>query len=115
MPGALYHITCKLCKVMGVEATYIGETARNLFLRGAEHASKLRRRTADSVLWQHQQEKHPGLEPSFKYRVKDNYNMDTLGRQVAEGVAIQLFRGTLLNKKDEWRTPGVVWTRAERM
>ena len=70
----------------------------------------------DSVLWQHQLEKHPGLVPRFKFSVKAHYGQDTLGRQVAEGVAIQTFRGgTLLNKKDEWRAPGLIWTRAERM
>ena len=114
--GVLYDVTCRICEEVGEVVVYIGETARNLFLRGGEHAAKLRRRQADSVLWQHQQDKHPGLDPRFKYSVREYYGQDTLGRQVAEGVAIQNFRGgTLLNKKDEWRAPGVVWTRAERM
>ena len=51
--GVTYEFECQGC-----ENRYIGETARNAYTRGTEHAGGLENRDEKSALWKHCVEKH---------------------------------------------------------
>ena len=58
--GAGYRISCNIC---GEEilSKYEGETGRNLYTRGDEHAQDVVRKAADKPLWKHIMAKHNGV------------------------------------------------------
>ena len=51
--GVTYKIECQGC-----ENKYVGETARNAYTRGTEHAGGLENQDEKSALWRHCVEKH---------------------------------------------------------
>ena len=60
-----YSLRCKLCKQRGIEKSYEGETARNLHLRGKEHARQLKNKDNESVMYKHVMEDHAEEENIF--------------------------------------------------
>ena len=102
-----YKYVCKKCG-----ATYIGETARNLYTRALEHEKKLEKNKTDSFMHNHQVEHHQGEEPDYEVSVIGSYR-DPLSRQVAEGVLITRCKEEILNSKAEFRQPPIVRVRKE--
>ena len=88
------------------QAVYLGETARNLYTRGREHAKNYDRRGEESFMVKHQHDRHSGLPADFKARVKISFQ-DCLSRQVAEGVHIRRSKNEVLNSKSEWHQPAL--------
>ena len=77
--NVFYEYSCQLCSE-DTRAVYIGETARNLYTRGREHARNYSRNEAESFIGKHQREKHAGAEPDFKAKVLYSFQ-DSLSRQ----------------------------------
>ena len=105
-----YIVTCKLCPE-GKEAVYIGETARNVYVRMKEHVSGGGKR---SFIGKHLEEFHRGMEGKFETKVTKT-NKDCLSRQVREGVQISLMgaKGPLMNTKAEWHQPSLYRIQSE--
>ena len=98
-----YRFTCQVCKF-----TYEGETHRKIGVRSAEHASKLKNKSAQSALWKHIQQHHP-LEAdnvTFKLTVTGQF-FDALSRQADESQRIQDRAGRLMNSKSEFHAPKI--------
>ena len=98
---AVYQAQCSVCKSVGVEACYIGESARQVGERVREHMLKALSLNKKSFIVDHWMEKHPldTSPPSFEYKVL-SVHRDPLSRQLREAVIIGK-RG-LLNKKNEF-------------
>ena len=109
--NVVYEYSCQLCSE-DTRAVYIGETARNLYTRGREHARNYSRNEAESFIGKHQREKHAGAEPDFKAKVLYSFQ-DSLSRQVAEGVCIRRCPTEILNTKAEWHQPSLWRVRSE--
>ena len=109
--NVVYEYSCQLCPD-NKQAVYIGETARNLYTRGREHAKNCEKRETESFIHRHQTEKHNGAEPTFKAKVIYGFK-DCLSRQVAEGVCIRRCKTELLNTKTEWHQPSLWKVRSE--
>ena len=105
-----YIVTCKLCPE-GREAIYIGESARNLYIRMKEHLSN---KGEGSFICKHLDEKHQGMVGKFEARVTKT-NRDCLTRQVREGVQIlqQGHKHPLMNTKSEWHQPSLYTIQSE--
>ena len=110
--GVTYEIECQGC-----ENKYVGETARNAYTRGTEHAGGLKNRDEKSALWRHCVEKHWKERQEFKMSVTGVYGNDAMLRQVAESVRInRVAKGSLMNTKKEWnyvKRPRVVLDQGE--
>jgi hypothetical protein len=63
-------------------------------------------------MYKHQTDKHSGVEPEFKAKVKYCFQ-DCLSRQVAEGVCIRRCQIEILNTKTEWHQPSLWRVRNE--
>ena len=85
--GVTYEIQCNTEE--GCEHIYIGNTARNGYIRGEEHQNMLRNKSEKSVLWKHRQEKHPNKEPEYKMKIIDKCRNNPLQRQLYEAVRIR--------------------------
>ena len=114
-----YEMECSLCTETAdqnnnpaTRTTYIGETSRNLFSRGKEHAYKYEKKDEDSFMATHQAEAHMQQPAQFTAKVTGNYR-DCLTRQVAEGVAIRRCPNRVLNSKSEWHQPSLWKVRQE--
>ena len=114
-----YEMECNLCKETAEQSnnsaartTYIGETSRNLFSRGKEHAYKYGKNDDDSFMATHQAEAHMQQPAEFTAKVTGSYR-DCLTRQVAEGVAIRRCPNRVLNSKSEWHQPSLWKVRQE--
>ena len=103
-----YEVECLLCKGQegGERSTYVGESSRNLFTRGAEHKSKYENHKDDSFLVKHQLEEHQGAAAEIAAKVTGVYS-DCLTRQIAEGVLISNSNTVLMNTKSEWHQPPI--------
>ena len=68
--GVTYSNTCQLCKAVGRESVYIGETSKTLAERSEEHYNNQRRpkEQAKSHMWLHNEEEHEG-SGKFKFKV----------------------------------------------
>ena len=102
--GVVYQATCKTC---GPEATYIGETARQLGIRTAEHIEKAITLNPDSFIIDHWMNFHPtdSVPPAFKFRTVSKHS-DALGRQVKEAVMIRQVGA--LNKRNEFAVNKII-------
>ena len=116
--GVGYTITCNLCLMGGLKATYWGESGYSGYYRIKNHMNALRRNSVDSVLMKHQEKFHPGtrMEPGdFRVDISGKYPRPIL-RQCQEGVALakaleiknQGGPVEILNSKMEFLQPGVV-------
>ena len=97
--GVVYEAVCDWCKTE--DATYIGETARQIGIRASEHSKNADLLKLNSFVVDHWMEKHPisTVPPIFKFKTLSKHG-DALSRQVREAVTI-MARGKL-NKKNEF-------------
>ena len=99
------------------EGVYVGESARSIFERAAEHQADATSRKEDSHILKHWLTSHPEdpNPPAFRIEVVGSFN-DALTRQVAEAVRIELRGENVLNSKSEYtrcRIPRLVIDQAE--
>ena len=95
--GVTYEIECQGCK-----DKYVGETARNSYTRGIEHAEGLKSRSEKSALWRHCIEKHEMVQQEFKMSLTGVYGKDAMLRLIAESVRInRVPKRSLINTKNE--------------
>ena len=113
--SVLYENICKICNpgVMAAKeklsppltnpSIYVGETARSIMERGADHWKGYREQREDSHILKHHVLHHGGVgEPSFHLRAVGYYNT-ALSRQVAEAVRIAEWgEEVVLNSKSEF-------------
>ena len=78
---------------------YVGETSRSLFERAREHIKDGEAKTEDSHISKHWEQEHPGEPmPEFRFKIIRSFK-DSLSRQVAESVRIDLRGEGILNSK----------------
>ena len=104
-PGVGYKIVCLLCKELGKDSSYQGETGRNAYTRGKEHLQKLASGSKSSPLVNHQEQHHGGQEPSFQMQILRTFKQP-LDRQIEEANRIvETSQNPLnLNSRSEWRS-----------
>ena len=91
-----YSITCKECN-----AEYHGESSRNMYSRGDEHAKGLRNKCQENVLWSHCITCHQGRMVPFRMKAT-GYFTEPLTRQVNE--AVRIFHcARSMNRRGEWK------------
>ena len=90
----------------GHKSLYLGESARNLFTRGAEHVDNCRKKSKKSFMHNHQKEEHQGVAGDYTAKVTD-MTRDCLTRQVREAVLIRRCEVPVLNSKTEWHEPAL--------
>ena len=107
------------CQFDECDATYTGETSRNIYTRNLEHkysysggASNSKSKQEKSFLSRHQIEKHQNEPENFKISVLKSYS-DCLSRQASEAVHITKCKGEILNSKSEFHQPPIVRVRSE--
>ena len=108
-----YRIACVGCGEEGIASEYKGETGRTAYARGKEHLDDLAKKKACSPLWSHCQTDHESQQEEFKMEVTGMFKT-SLPRQLTEGVQIHNFPGRLINRRSEWRLPGVARTEVSR-
>ena len=101
------------CKSEGIASEYKGETGRTAYARGKEHLDDLVKKKSCSPLWAHCQAAHESQPEDFRMEVTARFNT-ALPRQITEGVQIHNFPGRLINRRSEWRKPGVARTKISR-
>ena len=89
---------------------YIGETARNLYTRAAEH--RYNSSEEGSFKKKHMEENHEGMQEQFVAQVT-HANRDCLTRQVREGVLIRRCTQNIMNTKAEWYQPALYRIQSE--
>jgi hypothetical protein len=100
--GIGYRITCEGCQGNGVIAEYEGESGRNGYSRGLEHATDLRNESYKSPLWKHCQLLHGGEKQKFLMVVLSSFR-SCLERQVNKAVRITSSKAeVVLNSKTEF-------------
>ena len=104
-----YELQCKLCKERGKEKVYIGESSRNLFLRGKEHEMLYRKENKNSVIWKHVKSDHEEEKEKVKFEMKmTGCFSKPLQRITEEGIRIKNRKPEeLLNSKNEFYGPSV--------
>ena len=95
--GVVYSIKCEC----GDE--YIGQTARNAYMRGKEHLQAYNNGAESSVMWSHCVDHHSAEEQIFTMDVVGQYGNDAMKRQIAEAVKIKRSEKATMNNKREWR------------
>ena len=78
---------------------YVGESSRSLYERTKEHLEDARKDTPDSHIRKHWRECHPEDEqmPHFRFKIVKTFK-DSLSRQVAESVRIDMRDGVINSK-----------------
>ena len=100
--SVVYGIDCMGCLDHQTVTKYIGESSRNMYLRGKEHQAALQSMDEESTLWQHCLEHHGGLIQSFRMFLIRKHRTP-LARQIHEAVKIAHCKANLiLNRKGEW-------------
>ena len=84
----------------------MGESSRNLYIRGSEHAKKYENGKEESFLTKHQVEKHHGAAAEYSANVTGVFK-DCLSRQITEGFKIRRCPVALMNTKSEWHQPPI--------
>ena len=97
---------------------YNGETDRNGYSRGVEHAEDLNHEREHSVLWRHCVDKHGGVKQKFRMVIQDRSRNDPTKRQILEAVRIRRAGvNQILNGRSEWngnRIPRLVPERRDQ-
>ena len=84
---------------------YDGQTGRNGFTRGEDHARGYSRREKGNPLWEHDKEYHGGKgETEYKIKVERTYGRDNRRRLMNEAVRIEMNLGIRMNRKGEFRS-----------
>ena len=100
--GAGYGIDCQQD---GCSGHYDGETGRNAFTRGEDHARGYSRREKGNPLWEHDKEYHGGEgKTEYKMTVGRTYGRDNRRRVMNEAVRIEMNLGIRMNRKGEFRS-----------
>ncbi len=97
-PNVTYDIECGECN-----AVYVGQTSKNAYSRGKEHARQMISGT--SPMSNHCRKEHAGDEPFFKMNVTGSFGNDAMLRQISESVLIHHNRvggRSTMNTKGEW-------------
>ena len=97
--GIVYEIKCKEC-----DDKYIGETSRNGYTRGLEHARDYEKKDKNSVLHKHAVLKHSDAThtPQFSMTIVSKHTT-ALDRQISEAVKIaKVPADKLINSKQEF-------------
>jgi hypothetical protein len=100
----LFCATCQGDRSLRVKvAAYPGETGRNMFDRGKEHLTYLKKKSeVDSVLWLHSLHHHKGREDIEYTMVCTGAFSSPMDRQISEKIEISRFQGDILmNRKNE--------------
>jgi hypothetical protein len=99
----VYSNTCLLCKEVGKDTKYLGETARTMFERSRKHQGDTLRVTVSSHIRSHMLEEHPSrlsnLLTAFMMDVVKR-TPSTLVRQVRETVEIERAPVVLNSEED---------------
>ena len=106
-----YRIDCQLCPEEK-KAPYMGETARNLYTRAAEHIDDYEKKEEGSFMKKHMDEHHKDMQSKFIARVTHT-NKDCMTRQVREGVMIRKHSHNIMNTRAEWYQPALYRVRNE--
>ena len=88
------------------QSLYLGESARNLYTRGAEHMGNYRTGNKKSFMKKHQDSEHQGQVGDYTAKVTAR-TRDCLTRQVREAVLIRRCQVPVLNSKTEWHQPAL--------
>ena len=106
--GAGYKISCLECPKTKISAEYEGETARNPYSRGLEHARDLENESEKSPLWKHCSIQHGGRKVAFRMDALRSFKYPMV-RQVNEGARVRLTKADIcMNSKSEFHQPGIV-------
>ena len=110
--GVTYRINCLGNKPgdpeLQCEDVYQGETGKNGYTRGGQHAIDYERKRESSTLWKHCVSKHGGQEQKFEMTIEDRSRNDPTKRQILEAVRIRKVPGEkLMNSKSEWNSARV--------
>ena len=112
--GVVYEATCVSCNETKPDsATYIGETARQIGTRVAEHLNNVRLFKKQSFILDHWMTSH-GMDPqppTFEFKVLSKHK-DALTRQIREAILIRN-RGNL-NKRDEFALNEIIKMESSR-
>ena len=106
--GVVYKSSCTLCKTMGREVVYVGESSRTLLERNLEHESDARQGLQESHRVEHVTRDHLDQEemiknPNTAFTIKvHQQHPKPLSRLVHEALVIRRCKGTLLNRKEEY-------------
>ena len=103
--GVNYQLECQLCPPSR-KSLYVGETARNLYTRGAEHQDRYAAGDAKSFMLKHQVKEHNSVPGDYIAKVTGSAS-DCLTRQVREAVLIRRSQVPILNSKTEWHQPAL--------
>ena len=103
--GVNYQLECQLCPP-NRRSLYVGETARNLYTRGAEHQDRYAAGDAKSFMLKHQVKEHSSVTGDYLAKVTGSAS-DCLTRQVREAVLIRRSQVPILNSKTEWHQPAL--------
>ena len=100
--NVVYESSCSECKLKGSKVRYIGETARSLMERAAEHIRDSSNKDKLSHMRTHWDEFHPGRKTEFKFRILRQCR-SSFERELSEAIMIKTARdGLLLNNKEEF-------------
>ena len=104
-----YTIMCKTCKERNITKAYEGETCRNAYPRGLEHAKALEKKQEGSLLYKHIVAEHKEEEDNVKFEMKITGRFkDAMSRQIDESYRINNRNPkSLLNSKNEFHGPVV--------
>ena len=93
-----------MCKLLGKETFYIGDTSRSLNERVAEHHADSRRKGAKSPMRYHLDDDHEGQETEFKFQISKSCK-SSFQREISEAVINKttgMRKVNLLNYKEEF-------------
>ena len=110
--GVTYRINCMGQRSENQEeqcdSIYNGETGKNGYTRGNQHAAELAAGKDSSTLWKHCMEKHGRIKQQFTMTIEDKVRGDSMKRQILESIRInKVPEEKSLNRKDEWNSARV--------
>ena len=110
-----YTISCLECKKKGKDVEYLGESARTMYDRGAEHLNDLLTQAKGKPLWEHVREDHDGEIQTSWFRMKlVKKSRSALQRQIREALEIEGSGAeVVLNRKGEWNGSRIPRIRVE--
>ena len=117
-PGQRKRICSKsnfLCneKEICPDATYDGQSSKDLYTRSLGHSYKYEKNHKDSFLQLHQDKSHNGEDENFKLSVTRFYGKDRLACEIAEAVILRSRKGDVCNLKSEWHDPPLIQVRRQ--